>query len=272
MWERPKVLALSAIAPSLQDYYGPRRARITPLAQADSMPSSTDVNVSMWQMPNPMGMPAVCPAPDNLNWCGRTDGRILTGWISNGVIGFMWNAAQGSGALGTFPYPYVHVARFNADTKTLIDEPIIWNATGAFIYPAVTVDDRGDIAGTLYFGGGIYFPIMTALIMDDLSPAPPPWEVYGFVGSDAGANGLWGDYYSSRRNGANGNIWVITGQQVISGQVQTWYVWMGRARDGSTAMTSLGTQGTPPPTTASSDYLRFWWEDVLRQRPPARSP
>jgi len=133
------------------------------------------------------------------------------------------------------------------------------------------VNERGDIAGTLYFGGGGYFPIMTALILDDLSPAPAPWEIYGFVGSDAGAD-RWGDYYSSRRNGSNGNTWVISGQQLEAGQRQAWYVWMGRSRDAPpTEMTSPGVQGTSP-TSASSDYLRFWWEDISRQRPPARSP
>ena len=242
--------------------------RIYQWAEAGSTPSSTDVAVSQW----PLG-PLMCPGPDGLNWCGRTDGRILTGWISNGVIGFMWNASQGSGALGDFPFPYVHVARFDASTLALIDEPIIWNSNAAWAYPAVGVNDRGDIAGTLYFGGGVYFPIMTALIMDDLSPAPPPWEVYGFVGSDAGANGLWGDYYSSRRNGGNGNTWVISGQTVqAQGLLDAWYVSMGRDRDAPpTEMASVGVQGASP-TSASSDYLRFWWEDVLRQRPPARSP
>jgi hypothetical protein len=237
--------------------------RIYVWGEAGSMPLSTEVTVSAW--PN---AGRLCPGPDGLNWCARADGRILTGWISNGVIGFMWNASQGSGALGTFPFPYVHVARFDAGLA-LIDEPIIWNPGGAWIYPAVGVNDRGDIAGTLYFGGGSSFPLMTALILDDFSPAPPPWEVYGVVGSDAGTNGLWGDYYSSRRNGSNGNTWVITGQQLVSGQVEAWYVWMGRARDGSTAMSSV--QGTPP-TSASSDFLRFWWDDISRQRPPARSP
>jgi len=244
--------------------------RIFQWAEADSTPSSTDVNVSMWPQAIPaLGRLALCPGPDNLNWCGRADGRILTGWISNGVIGFMWNASQGSGALGDFPFPYVHVARFDASTKALIDEPIIWNATGAFIYPAVGVDDRGDIAGTLYFGGGGNFPIMTALIMDAMSPAPPPpWEVYAFRGSDEGANS-WGDYYSSRRNISNGTTWVITGQTLEAGLVQTWYVWMGRPQDAPpTEMSSSGVQGTPP-TSASSDFLRFWWDDISRQR---RSP
>ena len=246
----------------------PGQIRIYQWAEADSMPSSTVRFVS----PSWPNFPRRCPGPDGLNWCDRADKRSAAGWISNGVIGFMWSASQGfAGDLGPFRYPYVHVARFNASTLARIDEPIIWNASGAWIYPAVAVNERGDIAGTLYFGGGGYFPIMTALILDDLSPAPAPWEIYGFVGSDAGAD-RWGDYYSSRRNGSNGNTWVISGQQVTGGQVNAWYVWMGRDRDAPpTEMTSSGVQGTSP-TSASSDYLRFWWEDVLRQRPPARSP
>src|SRR5262249_15234210 len=77
----------------------------------------------------PPGPGRVCPGPDQLNWCGKADGRILTGWrnAATGVIGFMWNASQGMGDLGTFDFPYVHVARFNATNLTLIDEPIIWN-------------------------------------------------------------------------------------------------------------------------------------------------
>ena len=132
------------------------------------------------------------------------------------------------------------------------------------------MNDNGGIAGTLYFGGGTAFPFMTALILDDLtSAAPPPWEVYGVVASAAGAD-RWGDYYSSRRNASFANTWVITGEEVSQeARVKTWYVWMGRERDGPTAMSSL--QGTPP-TSASSDFLRFWWDDISRQRPPARSP
>jgi hypothetical protein len=225
----------------------------------------------------------LCPGPDGLNWCSRADGRILAGWRNGGVIGFMWSASQGTGGLGDFPFPYVHVVRLTATTSpALIDEPIIWSPNGAWIYPAIAVNDNGGIAGTLYFGGGTAFPGMTALILDDLTPvAPPPWEVYGVVASLAGAN-RWGDYYSSRRNAAFPNTWVITGEEVNDeARVKTWYVWMGRARDGSTEMSSV--QGTPPttemssvqgtpPTSASSDFLRFWWDDISRQRPAAGSP
>jgi len=255
---------------NLQTFPTADSIRIYQWAEADSTPSSTDVAISLW----PNARPRLCPGPDVLNWCRAADKRQASGWIANGVIGFMWSASQGTGALGDFPFPYVHVARFNASTTpTLIDEPIIWNSGGAWIYPNVGVNDRGAIAGTLYFGGGVYFPYLTALILDDLTTAaPPPWEIYGFVASTGAGDDRWGDYYSSRRNGSNGNTWVISGQAVNAGVREAWYVWMGRSRDAPlTEMTSPGVQGTSP-TSASSDYLRFWWEDISRQRPPARSP
>jgi hypothetical protein len=230
--------------------------RIYKWAEADSTPSSTNVTVSRW----PRNVPYSCPGPDGLSWCARADGRILAGWLSsvghpNGVIGFMWMASQGDGALGTFPFPYVHVARFDASTLALIDEPIIWNEGGAFMYPAVTVNDRGDIAGTLTFGGGVYFPLMTALILDDLSPAPPPWEVYGIVGSDEGAD-RWGDYYSSRRNASFPFTWVITGEALSQDRVDAWYVWMGRSRDAPPTAPAVMTSGMPPAGFAPSDFCR----------------
>ena len=255
---------------NLQTFPTADSIRIYQWAEADSTPSSTDVAISLW----PNARPRLCPGPDVLNWCRAADKRQASGWIANGVIGFMWSASQGTGALGDFPFPYVHVARFNASTTpTLIDEPIIWNSGGAWIYPNVGVNDRGAIAGTLSFGGGVYFPYLTALILDDLTTAaPPPWEIYGFTSSTGAGDDRWGDYYSSRRNGFNGNTWVISGQAVNAGVREAWYVWMGRSRDAPlTEMTSPGVQGTSP-TSASSDYLRFWWEDISRQRPPARSP
>jgi hypothetical protein len=230
--------------------------RIYKWAETDSTPTPKDVPISRW----PQNTPYSCPGPDGNNWCARSDGRILTGWLSsvghpNGVIGFMWNASQGDGALGTFPFPYVHVARFDASTLDLIDEPIIWNEGGAFIYPAVTVNGRGDLAGTLYFGGGVYFPLMTALILDDLSPAPPPWEVYGIVGSDEGAD-RWGDYYSSRPNASFPFTWVITGEALSQGREDAWYVWMGRARDAPPTAPTVMTSGMPPAGFAPSDFCR----------------
>ena len=73
-----------------------------------------DVTITTW----PKNLPYRCPGPDGLNWCGRApnDGRIQTGWVANGVIGFMWNASQGSRLrLSTHPRSTIHAGQPNAD-------------------------------------------------------------------------------------------------------------------------------------------------------------
>ena len=37
-------------------------------------------------------------SPDGTNFAAFADSRILGAWVANGVIGFMWNAAQGGGS------------------------------------------------------------------------------------------------------------------------------------------------------------------------------
>ena len=64
---------------------------------------------------------SLCPGPDGSNWCGRTDSRMLAGWVANGTIGFMWNAKQGV----SFPYPYIEGAEFDLCWKTYIMEQYI---------------------------------------------------------------------------------------------------------------------------------------------------
>jgi len=184
-----------------------------------------DVTITTW----PKNLPYQCPGPDGLNWCGRgpNDGRIQTGWVANGVIGFMWNASQGSG----FAYPHIRVARFREANRTLINQPTIWHPNHAWQFPAIGVNNRGDIAGSAYWGGGAFYPTMVALIWDRYSSPPPPWENYGVVTSARGAN-AWGDWYSSRRHGTNTNTWITTGQSVrADNSVLAWYVWFGREQD-----------------------------------------
>src|SRR5580704_392587 len=203
-----------------------------------------DVSIGSWNRTTPYQ----CAGPDSLTWCARqsstsgytNDGRIETGWVAGGVIGFMWNASQG----GSFNYPYVDVARFNESDKSLINQPIIWNSSFAWQYPAIGVDGRGAIAGTAFYGGGSYYPTMTSLIWDDYSSAPPPWEVYSVAGSGKGA-AAWGDWYSSRRHGTNAYTWVATGEARLSnGNVQSWYVWFGRQRDATSLSISKSGAGT----------------------------
>jgi hypothetical protein len=216
-----------------------------------------DVTISTW----PRNLPYQCAGSDGQNWCGRgpNDGRIQTGWVAGGVIGFMFNASQN----GTVrPYPYVHVARFRQSDITLIDQPIIWNTAHAWQYPAIGVNDRGHIAGSLYWGGGSFNPTMNILISDDLSPG---WgENYGLVASSQGA-AAWGDWYASRRHATYGTTWIATGEaRTSTGSVNSWYAWFGRERDTppsltvspATSMAFTGLAGGPF-TPSSSAYSLF---------------
>ena len=204
-----------------------------------------DVTISTW----PRTLPYSCPGGDSLNWCGRSpnDGRVQTGWVAGGVIGFMWNASQG----GAFPLPHVRVARFNASTRALIDEPTLWHSSFTWQYPAIGVNDRGHIAGSVYYGTSTGYPAMAALIADDYSAPTPPWENYTIVTSDKGASS-WGDWYSTRPHGTAGNTWTTTGQaRLANGDVQAWYVWFGRERDAPVPTVSSPSSGSIAATTAT---------------------
>jgi len=186
--------------------------------------SWNDVNVTTW-----FDAARSCPGPDGLNWCNRNNGSTIgrTTWVAGGVIGTMWGSSQGGGRA----YPYTRVARFNESTKALINEPDIWNANFAFIYPSVNINDRGHLGGVVFYGGGSLYPTLATLIWDDFSAAPAPWESYNVVASSAGDT-VWGDYSTTRRHGANGNTWVGTGQfKPSASAVHTYYVWFGRERD-----------------------------------------
>ena len=167
-----------------------------------------------------------CAGPDGLNWCGRTDARIMTGWVAKGIVGFMWNAPQGTSGFGAMVYPYVHVVRLVESTRALSSDLPIYSTNYAFIYPSIGVNDRGDLGGVLYFGGGTYYPTITAFIWDDIGS-----QYYMVAASDAGTVDRWGHCTSSRRHGYSGNTWVTAAHQLTSGTVKTWYVWMGRQRD-----------------------------------------
>ena len=78
------------------------------------------------------------------DWCrgshdGKTashDTRINAGWIDRATIGFSWDAPQGTGGFGSFPFPYVHTVRIAESTRRVIDEPLLWSSTFAYQYAA----------------------------------------------------------------------------------------------------------------------------------------
>jgi len=181
----------------------------------------------------------LCTSPDSTNACGYGDSRVKGGWVAGGVIGFAWDAAQGSGGLGYFPYPYVHVARINQSTMTLLDEPVIWSSANAWVYPGISADGRGGVGVSLAYAGGGYYPGSTVLVRDDLSPTT--WQALAVRSGTSGPiSDRWGDFLTVRPASGSGNTWVGTsfslqGSCGISdytcANVEPRFLWFGRQRD-----------------------------------------
>ena len=83
-----------------------------------------------------------CPGPDGRDWCGRSDDRVMTGWVSNGLLGFMWNAPKGSSGLGSFAYPYVQILLVKQSSMTAAGQSAMSNPGYAFMYPSAGVNAR----------------------------------------------------------------------------------------------------------------------------------
>ncbi len=177
-----------------------------------------------------------CPTPDGRNWCGFDDGRIKTGWIGRGMIGFMWNASAGSG----FAVPYVEAVRVKESDRSYVDRPYIWNSTSAFQYPAAAPNARGDVGIVFHASSSTDAPLIGLGIDDDFSRdagfGPPGWEVSPVrFGTQGPTVNRWGDYFSVQPFAPNGLGWIATGQTMQgcggTGCKETRYMIFGRGRD-----------------------------------------
>ena len=178
----------------------------------------------------------VCPTPDGRDWCGFSDGRMLTGWMSRNMIGFMWN----SSAVGTFAVPYVDAVRVLESTRAYVDRPYIWNPTQAFQYPAAAPNARGDVGIVVHASSSTLYPSFYVGIDDDYSRdagfGPPGWDVR-FVrqGTQGPTTNRWGDYFSVRPFTPNGLAWIASGTTMQGcggvGCKETRYEVFGRERD-----------------------------------------
>jgi hypothetical protein len=181
-----------------------------------------------------------CAGPDGRNMCGHDDSRVKAGWATGGVIGFLWDAGEGTGSFGTFPYPYVQGVRLNESTLTLIDEPAIWNTANAYLYPSVAVNSHGGLGLSIAYGGGSYYPSSAVGVADT---GTPPWQI---VTTAAGTSGppdnVWGDYLTARPASGNGATWLATGYtlQGAGGTfVEPRLLWFGRRSDDPFAPSSV---------------------------------
>ena len=134
-----------------------------------------------------------CELPDRSDACSRSDSRISTGWYASGKAGWLWNVAEGA----DFDYPHIQGYVFNTATKNAAFQHTIWNSSFAWIYPAVSVNDRGEVGMTAYkAGGGDYVRARSFMISNPGSL--DSWEglqSQGVVSSTHGVGSRgWGDY------------------------------------------------------------------------------
>lgn len=187
---------------------------------------------------------AAAPGPDGRDWAGRNDSRILGGYLAGGVLGFMWGAPQGGG----FPFPQSWLLRFRESDRALLSEEQFWSSGFAMLYPSVHPNDRGEIAGTIAFGGGSSYPNTAAWISDD---GLRPGTIFPFTDGNSGPSAnIWGDYLSTRRHVQYGNTWVGSGFALNGGpnnaNAVPRFLWFGR-------------QGDAPP---SSNVIYIDWRNA----------
>jgi hypothetical protein len=223
-----------------------------------------DVNLNAYNFLNRNG---VATSPDGTNWALRADSRVTTGYLANGVIGFMWSARQG----GARPKPYTVHARFSEATRALISQGDIWHTDYAWMYPSTMPNSAGHLAGTLQIGGAasgtFAYPGTQLWVADDITPLVGPTitaPIFVSAGNDGPNNNAWGDFFSVRRHSTRPRTWVAASHTLSGGgngsNAIPKYFWVGRERDNPTpaTMSSPAPGSTLPGSSATFSWSPGW--------------
>lgn len=156
---------------------------------------------------------------------------LVQGTTGTTTAYFAGHIDQGTGGLGTFLYPYVHVVRINEQTKTLIDQPIVWNPNFAFQYAAIVGSGQGALGGVALWGGGSAYEDCAVLIHDSLSASF--WDVATPDTSNADPAAMTsGDYLAARANSTYPGVWSASCFSLKNGgypaNVHPYYLAFGR--------------------------------------------
>jgi len=199
------------------------RMRIYQWSESTLSVKSYDRDVPAWsRMDRGFGN---CPGPDDVNWCGRGISKITGAWITNGVVGFLWNADKGGRSTNnaTFPYPYINAATFEVnDNMKYQGRPYIWSPDFAWMYGSASPDKDGNVAVAGVYGGGIYYPSMAAGVYNNISETGPAWNMKQLVKGTNGPSGgqspfEWGDYLRVRPLSGQGPNWISSGWTLQGG-------------------------------------------------------
>jgi hypothetical protein len=197
---------------------GGRQLRVFGWPDGSNSIGAIDVTVGAWS-----AGPYSAPGPGGAEWLARTDSRITGAWVSGTRAGFLWTAAAQTGR----PLPYVKGAVVDTVTRTLVEEPDIWNQSSAFAYPAACPNASGVLGVSLFFGGGTRHPAHVVGFRDGAE-----WRlVVTRAGTNGPPGGAWGDYMSCRRHAPASSEWVASGFTLQGGtdrrNVEPQYVHFG---------------------------------------------
>ena len=220
----------------------PLHLRIFTWPENAAAPTSA-INVAHSAFPY-MASDGVCTDPGGHNACGRDDSRVRTGWLSQGLVSFLWDVKQGGtppGAPGSNPYPYVQGVTVNPTTgMTLVDQPSFYSPTSAAVYVSVAANAAGNLGLTMTQAGGSFYPSVLTGIHDDVNA--PNWTFNSVLAGTNGPNRpVWGDYFAARSDSGRGDTWLITGYAMLGPDTSVGnspntnivpvFAWFGRARD-----------------------------------------
>ena len=90
-----------------------------------------------------------CGSTDGVvtNWCQFADSRVLSGYRANGILGFSFNASQGSG------FPYSRRVYFRESDIAYLGSASLWADWTAIQYLQLTPNARGHVGGVFAWGG-----------------------------------------------------------------------------------------------------------------------
>jgi hypothetical protein len=160
-----------------------------------------------------------CSTFNGEDWCGRADDSISSGWLSDNVIGFFWNANEQTTYENgtTFDLPYIDAATFkitsNISNSTYLGRPYLWNPNFAWLYGYASPNEKGDVAVVAFYGGNELNRInMAAGIDDSFNGSPPRWEMRTILnGTHLPSENEWGDFVRLRPENGSGSRWVSSG-------------------------------------------------------------
>ena len=195
-----------------------------------------------------------CPSPDGDDPCQRFGRNQTVGFHSGSSVGWLWIAPQDS----SFAFPQVRVAVFHINSLKHITQRTIYNRDYAFTYPAVGVNDRGDVGVIVYRMGGGEYPSPDAFIRTD----PTDWSHISLhrivTGVTSFKTNTWGDYasvhaFAGCSNTFLGSAWSVQGTSTKP-VAENRSVWFGDPADGCPDLT-VSAAIAAPGTVSIGDVL-----------------